>query len=133
MVSQLRYIWSQKFGCQCQFFFFSQSPAFTLKGRAYKYQKTKRNSSNILFCNSKTSLVCLWYFGFFKTGILIPRHCLHSTFCPSEYCLRSWTIVILVRNTKLIIFFKQLFLSSSLRVGGTVWVGSVLLWSQYLS
>lgn len=65
--------------------------------------------------------------------MLIPRHCLHSTFCPSECYLRSWTIVILVRNTKLILFFKQLFLSSLLRVGGTVWVGSVLLWSPYLS
>lgn len=50
--------------------FFFLCPAFTLKGRVYKnvvYIKTKRNSSNILFSNSKTSLVCLWYFGFFKT------------------------------------------------------------------
>lgn len=50
------------------FFFMS---CFHIEGQSLQkcciYQKTKRNSSNILFSNSKTSLVCLWYFGFFKT------------------------------------------------------------------
>lgn len=94
----------------------------SLQNIYFKSQKEAVAISCSLIIDKFSVFVVLWVFQD-CVGYLSLDIAFNSTFCPSKYYLRSWTIVILVRNTKLIllcvcVFFKQLFLPSSLVAEG---------------